>query len=140
MKLRTGSDVPLLPNALRIALAVAAVVVVVVAGTPGTAISADAPVAAPDAKTVDDALDMVSVGSPLISPDGSWVLYSKRTLDWDENEYNTEYWRVSADGEDRYRFIGEDGGSGFQFSPQGTWLSFRRPVSRPGAPGTRLAG
>ncbi len=85
-------------------------------------------VAVPRAMTVDDALDMVSVGSPLISPDGSWVLYSRRTLDWDENEYKTEYWRVSADGADRYRFIGEDGGSGFEFSPNGTYLSFRRPV------------
>lgn len=83
---------------------------------------------APRPMTVDDALDMVSVGSPLLSPDGSWVLYSRRTLDWDENEYKTEYWRVSADGSERYRFIGEDGGSGFQFSPNGTWLSFRRPV------------
>ncbi|MBT8404283.1 MAG: PD40 domain-containing protein [Gemmatimonadetes bacterium] len=101
--------------------------------TPVPAAAQDTPAAtdnasAPRPMTVDDALDMVSVGSPLISPDGSWVLYSKRTLDWDENEYTTEYWRVSADGEDRYEFIGEDGGSGFQFSPQGTYLSFRRPV------------
>ena len=78
--------------------------------------------------TVDDALDMVSVGSPLVSPDGSWVLYSRRTLDWDENEYKTEYWRVSSEGGEPYRFIGEDGGSGFQFSPNGTYLTFRRAV------------
>ena len=103
------------------------------AATPAPTAAQDAAAApdsasAPRPMTVDDALDMVSVGSPLISPDGSWVLYSKRTLDWDENEYKTEDWRVSADGEDRYEFIGEDGGSGFQFSPQGTYLSFRRPV------------
>ncbi|MEE4302073.1 MAG: S9 family peptidase [Pseudomonadales bacterium] len=78
--------------------------------------------------TVDDAMAMVEVGDPLISPDGSWVLYSKRTLDWEENEYVTEYWRASADGSDAYRFIGEDGGSDFRFSPQGTYLSFRRSV------------
>jgi dipeptidyl aminopeptidase/acylaminoacyl peptidase len=83
---------------------------------------------APRAMTVDDALDMVSVGSPLVSPDGTWVLYSRRTLDWDENEYRTEYWRAPAAGGDPYRYIGEDGGSGFQFSPNGTYLSFRRPV------------
>ena len=39
--------------------------------------------------TVDDAMDMVQIGSPLMSPDGSWVLYSRRTLNWDDNEYET---------------------------------------------------
>ena len=36
--------------------------------------------------TTDDALDMVQVGGALISPDGSWVLFSKSELDWDENQ------------------------------------------------------
>ncbi len=95
------------------------------------ALSFAAPLAAQDAPramTVDDALDMVSVGSAQISPDGSWILYSQRKLDWDENEYDTEYWAAPTDGSEPYRYIGEDGGSGFQFSPQGRWLSFRRPV------------
>lgn len=81
---------------------------------------------APRPMTVDDAMAMVEVDDPLISPDGSWVLYSRRTLDWEENEYDTEYWRASADGSDAYRFIGEAGGSDFVFSPRGTWLSFLR--------------
>ena len=38
------------------------------------------------AMTTDDALNMVQVGGALISPDGSWVLFSKSELDWDENE------------------------------------------------------
>ncbi len=78
--------------------------------------------------TVDDAMDMVRIGSPLMSPDGSWVLYSRRTLNWDDNEYETEYWRVSADGAEGFRYIGEDGGSAFQFSPDGAYLTFRRAV------------
>ena len=73
--------------------------------------------------TVDDALDMVQVGSPLMSPDGSWVLYSRRTLNWEDNEYETEYWRVPADGGEAFRYIGEDGGSAFQFSPDGAYLT-----------------
>jgi dipeptidyl aminopeptidase/acylaminoacyl peptidase len=89
------------------------------------------PAAAQDARrpmTVDDAMDMVQVGSPLMSPDGSWVLYSQRKLNWDDNEYETEYWRVPADGGEAFRYIGEDGGSSFQFSPDGAYLTFRRPV------------
>jgi len=89
------------------------------------------PAAAQDARrpmTVDDAMDMVQVGSPLMSPDGSWVLYSQRKLNWDDNEYETEYWRVPAGGGEAFRYIGEDGGSSFQFSPDGAYLTFRRPV------------
>lgn len=78
--------------------------------------------------TVDDAMAMVQLSDPVMAPDGSWVLYRKRVLDWEDNEYDTEYWRVSADGEDAYRFIGEAGGRDFRFSPQGTYLSFRRAV------------
>jgi dipeptidyl aminopeptidase/acylaminoacyl peptidase len=89
------------------------------------------PVEAQDGRrpmTVDDAMDMVQVSDPLMSPDGSWVLYSRRTLNWDENEYETEYWRAPADGGEAFRFIGEEGGSQFQFSPNGTFLTFRRAV------------
>jgi dipeptidyl aminopeptidase/acylaminoacyl peptidase len=56
------------------------------------------------------------------------VLYSQRKLNWDDNEYETEYWRVPADGGEAFRYIGEDGGSSFQFSPDGAYLTFRRPV------------
>lgn len=95
------------------------------------ALLAAAPLAAQDRRpmTTDDALDMVQVGGAVMSPDGSWVLFSKSELDWDENERKTTWWRVPSDGsEEPYRFIGEDGGSSFTFSPDGTWLSFTRPV------------
>ena len=79
--------------------------------------------------TTDDALDLIQVGGALMSPDGGWVLFSKSELDWDENERNTTWWRVPSDGsEEPYRYIGEEGGSGFQFSPDGKWLSFTRSV------------
>ena len=90
-----------------------------------------APLTAQDRRpmTTDDGLDMVRVGGAQISPDGSWVLFSKSELDWEENERKTTWWRVPADGsEEAYRFIGEEGGSGFQFSPDGVWLAFTRSV------------
>lgn len=81
------------------------------------------------AMTTDDVLDMVRVGGALMSPDGEWVLLSKSELDWDENERKTTWWKVPADGSDEpYRFIGEEGGGNFQFSPDGRWLSFTRSV------------
>jgi len=79
--------------------------------------------------TTDDALNMVSVGGATISPDGTWVLFSKSELDWDENERKTTWWKVPSDGsEEPWQFIGEEGGSSFQFSPDGRWLSFTRTV------------
>jgi dipeptidyl aminopeptidase/acylaminoacyl peptidase len=80
------------------------------------------------AMTTDDGLDMVRVGGATISPDGSWVLFSKSELDWGENERKTTWWRVPTAGGEPYRFIGEEGGSGFQFSPDGSTLSFTRSV------------
>lgn len=80
------------------------------------------------AMTTDDGLDMVRVGDAMISPDGSWVLFSKSELNWEENERETTWWRVSADGGEPYRYIGDDGGGNFQFSPDGSRLAFIRSV------------
>ncbi len=80
------------------------------------------------AMTTDDGLDMVRVGGATISPDGSWVLFSKSELDWSENERKTTWWRVSTEGGEPHRFIGEEGGGSFQFSPDGSMLSFTRTV------------
>lgn len=78
--------------------------------------------------TTDDGLDMVQVGGAMISPDGSWVLFSKSELNWEENERETTWWRVSAEGGEPYRYIGDDGGGNFQFSPDGSRLAFTRSV------------
>ena len=78
--------------------------------------------------TTDDGLDMVQVGGATISPDGSWVLFSKSELNWEENERETTWWRVSAEGGEPYRYIGEEGGGNFQFSPDGSKLAFTRSV------------
>lgn len=80
------------------------------------------------AMTTDDGLDMVRVGGATISPDGSWVLFSKSELNWEENERETTWWRVSAEGGEPYRYIGEEGGGNFQFSPDGSKLAFTRSV------------
>jgi dipeptidyl aminopeptidase/acylaminoacyl peptidase len=76
--------------------------------------------------TVDDALNMVRVGNPLISPDGKWVLFSQSELDWEKNKRKTKYYMVSSEGGDPFQYIGKEGGSAFQFSPDGRFLTFKR--------------
>jgi len=78
--------------------------------------------------TVDDALDLVSVGGALMSPDGSQVFFSRSELDWSGNKRATKYYMVPADGGEPYEYIGKEGGSNFQFSPNGTYLTFTRSV------------
>ena len=83
----------------------------------------------PRPMTVDDALDMVNVGGALMSPDGEWVLFSKSELDWAENERKTTYHMVSSsEGGESFEYIGEEGGSSFQFSPDGRYLALKRSV------------
>jgi dipeptidyl aminopeptidase/acylaminoacyl peptidase len=82
------------------------------------------------AMTVDDALNIVRVGQPLISPDGKWVLFSKSELNWDKNKRESTYYMVSAEGGEPFQYISEEGGSGFQFSPDGRYLTFKRTVDK----------
>ncbi|HUF46954.1 MAG TPA: S9 family peptidase [Vicinamibacterales bacterium] len=78
--------------------------------------------------TVDDALDLKNVGNALISPDGRSVFYSVSELDWAGNKRNTKYYLVPAEGGEPYEYLGKDGGASFQFSPDGRYFTFTRPV------------
>ncbi len=80
--------------------------------------------------TVDDALNMVRLGNIQMSPDGKWVFFSKSELDWGENKRTTKYFMVPAIGGKAKQFIGKEGGSSFQFSPDGKYLSFKRAVDK----------
>lgn len=82
--------------------------------------------AVPRPMTADDGLDMVRLENALMSPDGSWVLYEETTLDWDKNKRKTKHFMVSAEGGDRWQYLSEEGGSAFQFSPDGKYLTFLR--------------
>ncbi len=78
--------------------------------------------------TTDDGLDMVAVGGVTMSPDGTWVLFSKSELDWKENKRKTSWWRADVSGGEPFRWIGEDGAGSPAFSPDGARLAFTRAV------------
>ena len=80
--------------------------------------------------TTDDALNLINPGDVLMSPDGQWVFFSKSELDWPKNKRKSTYYMIRADGGEEFQYVGEQGGSSFQFSPDGKYLSFLREVEK----------
>ncbi|HUE76564.1 MAG TPA: S9 family peptidase, partial [Longimicrobiales bacterium] len=76
--------------------------------------------------TVDHAIDMTSVGSPEISPDGRHVLFTRSELDWDDNERDTRLWIADLGGTDVRPFTSEEGDGSPRWSPDGRWVAFTR--------------
>ena len=80
--------------------------------------------------TVDDSLNIVSIGNVIISPCGQWAFFSKSTLNWKKNKRESKYFMVATKGGEPFQYIGETGGSSFQFSPDGKYLTFKRTVEK----------
>jgi dipeptidyl aminopeptidase/acylaminoacyl peptidase len=81
--------------------------------------------------TLDDLARIARVGSPAISPDGQWVVYTVSTTDTKEDKNQTHLWMVKWDGSAQLQLtFGKDGASAPKFSPDGKYISFMS--SRPG--------
>ena len=115
-----------------------AAVVLTCAATAQTAPPSTPP--APATKTgphplnLDDLDRLLSVGSPQVSPDGKWVLYTVGRIDTTADKRITDLWMVSWDGTQDIRLTyGVDSSvSEPRWSPDGKYISFLS--ERPGAP------
>ncbi|MGI9626278.1 MAG: prolyl oligopeptidase family serine peptidase [Longimicrobiales bacterium] len=83
---------------------------------------------APRPLALDDVIDMAQVSGPKISPDGSRVLYRQQELDWPENKREGRIWIVGTDGSGARVFTGSKDDQNPEWSPDGRWVSFTRPV------------
>ena len=77
--------------------------------------------------TAWDTQNFTTVGSPRISPDDQWVLYTQSLRDWDDDELDraTHIWRVRTDGTDRRRLtFGESDTGSPAWFPDGNKIAF----------------
>lgn len=82
----------------------------------------------PQELTLDEVIDMVRVSGPKLSPDGSRVLFTRSELDWEKNRRDSRIWVVGADGSNVRPFTGSTDDRSPEWSPDGRWVSFTRPV------------
>jgi dipeptidyl aminopeptidase/acylaminoacyl peptidase len=81
----------------------------------------------PRTMTARDTLNFVSVGSPAISPDDQWVLYTRSERDWEDEELSTtaHVWRVRVNGTDaRQLTFGDESAGSPAWFPDGSKIAF----------------
>ena len=80
--------------------------------------------------TVDDLLNVKSVGGAQISPDGKWVAYTVTETDFKQDAFVTQIWLADVStGRTLQLTRGEKSAASPRWSPDGKWLAFTSPRS-----------
>jgi dipeptidyl aminopeptidase/acylaminoacyl peptidase len=73
----------------------------------------------------EEVISLRTIGSAIISPEGSSVLFTVQTTDWQENRYDNEIW-ISQNNQEPFQLTYTSKGSSTSpaFSPDGKWIAF----------------
>jgi dipeptidyl aminopeptidase/acylaminoacyl peptidase len=75
--------------------------------------------------TIDDFFKLKNVGSPQISPDGAWVVYTVRETDLEKDKSETRIWMIPMAGGEAIPMTAKgSSASSPRWSPDGKYLSF----------------
>ena len=89
-----------------------------------TAVAAKTPTLA-HTPTIDQSLEMFSVSSPKISPDGRHVIYEQARTNWESNAFETDLWLANvATGERHLLTVAAKSSNSAEWSPDGRWIAF----------------
>jgi dipeptidyl aminopeptidase/acylaminoacyl peptidase len=77
------------------------------------------------APTIDQSLEMQSVGAPQISPDGRHVIYEQTRTNWEANAWETDLWIAdTATGTRHLLTLAAKSSTDAAWSPDGNWIAF----------------
>jgi dipeptidyl aminopeptidase/acylaminoacyl peptidase len=80
---------------------------------------------AQSAPTLDQVLEVRTIGGSKISPDGKWVAYTVSDADWKQDAFVTQIWAVeTASGRKVQLTRGSKSSNSPQWSPDGKWIAF----------------
>ncbi len=98
----------------------------VIPGLALTALVCVSPAFAAERLTLEDLDRMADVSEPVFSPDGEYIAYSVTTTNVEEDDSQTDLWRVRWDGTDRHPLTHTTDASEWApaWSADGKWLAF----------------
>ncbi len=75
--------------------------------------------------TVDDLLNLQTIGGVQLSPDGNWVAYTVSSTDWKQDAFVTQVWLIHVPSGRSFQVTrGEKSCSNPSWSADGGWLAF----------------
>ena len=75
--------------------------------------------------TIDDLLNVKSIGGAIISPDGKWVAYTVSNSDFKQDAFVTQIWLVQSGTGRTFQLTRAEKSAGNpRWSPDGQWLAF----------------
>ncbi len=75
--------------------------------------------------TLEESVSLKVIHSPKISPNGRYVAYRVREVNWKDNEYVSQIWLAdTSSGKNMQLTRGKKQAGGAEWSPDGRWLAF----------------